>query len=178
MDPQKVVHGPAGLKSLRRLLLAAVLVIPVSGTLSHADPKADLRAWAAYGLWYGDSVTLAADGTVEIMRDISDLRSAAQALKTPGLFRQVMEYHAYSWLSSAPISELLAKITAVQRIRLTLFYTARGVPVVTGKFRINRRTFGSDKYKAALSAEARDAKTFLTLCRQAFDGVWINGSIR
>jgi hypothetical protein len=170
--------GLAGLKRLQRLILATILVIPTSWIMCHADTNADLRTWAAQSLWYGDSVSFAADGTVEIMRDISDMHSAMQTPKMQGTFRKVMEFHAYSWLSSASISEMLTKIAAAQRVRLTLFYTVHGVPVVAGKFRINRGTFSSDKYKSALNAEASDAKTFLTLCRKIFDGVWINSSIQ
>jgi hypothetical protein len=170
-----VSWGRSGLRSFRRLTLAAFLISAASWTACRADTNADLRSWAAQSSWYGDSVSIAADGTVEIIRDISDLHSA-QALKTPGLFRKVMEYHAYSWLSSSSISGMLTKFSTAQRVRLTLFYTAHGVQVVAGKFRINRATFSSDKYKSALNAESSDAKTFLTLCRKIFDGVWINSS--
>ena len=143
-----------------------------------ALPAPELAAWQAAQCWPGDSVVLGADGTVELLRDISDLRAGVAPVQPRVVFAEVAEFHACSWLMGSASTALYAQVAAASQLRLTLVVKQSGAIAIVGKFRISRATVQGPKFAATAALVGQDAGKFIKSCRTTLDGIWQNAAIK
>lgn len=156
-----------------------VLGMPILGMFAFGKEDTPFEQWQKAYTWPNDSLSRAEAGTMEIFRDVSDLWFATRDYRTPGLFSTICLYHGFLYLTSQAARSIFDTDEKADKIRLVLFMrrSSEATPETVAKIRINKSTFFSSAFQVLSQMAAQDGTRFASVCREKFDGVWINDSI-